>query len=139
MKKTHNLAVDIIAKKPEVLGIDGLSSEQLLSEPIKFPELRKKSQETGDLILIWPSAPKEWEVLIAEVTIGAFRRGVRERWKLAMSLDYLRNYCMEFLKSVELDLPENYTLWVRTFYVSYTGIPIWEKPFVEEIRRVQIL
>ncbi|MDP2864553.1 MAG: hypothetical protein Q8N73_02795 [bacterium] len=136
--KEHDQAVNKIAENPKILGIDGLSSERLLHEPFIFPELKKKGQETGDLIFLWSPHLGEWEIFVIEVQIGPRRPAGDAFFKLKLTFNYLKNHWREWFESIELDLPKDYTLWVETAFVSYAGKFLWEQPFVE-VRRTQIL
>jgi len=137
MEKLHDEAVEKIAEEPEVLRIEGLNSKTLVYRPIKFPELKKKGKETGDLILIWLSAPQEWEIVVLEVTVGIRQHFRRYFPRLEMSFKYFKSHWREWLKSIGLDLPKNHSLWVRTVVVGYGGKCLWEEPFKSE-RRIKI-
>lgn len=134
MKKDHNEVVNKIADQPEISGIEGLSSKTLLHQPIKFPTLKKKGQETGDLIFIWSSAPKKWVISVIEVRVGTRGPLGKQTSKLEMTFKYLRTHWREWFKSLGLDLPKGYVLWIRTVVLSYGGKPLWEQPFKAEIR-----
>lgn len=135
LKKHHDEAVKRIAERPESSGIKGLTLEKLLHKPIEFPELKRKRQETGDLLFIWSPFPKEWEISVVEVTTSLHRPWRRDRIKLEGTFRYLKNHWGEWFKSLGLNLPEGYTLWIRTISVSYAGRALWEQPYKEEIRR----
>ncbi|PJA02554.1 hypothetical protein COX73_00135 [bacterium (Candidatus Gribaldobacteria) CG_4_10_14_0_2_um_filter_36_18] len=137
MKKFHDEAVEKIVKEPGILGIEGLRSEKLLYPPIKFPQLKKEGQETGDIILIWSSLPGEWEILVAEVKIGARRHPGKDFLKLKFTFNYLKNCWRKWFESIKLNLPEGYTLWIRTVSLSYAGKALWEQPFKSE-KRIRI-
>ena len=138
MKEYHNQAVKKIVEKPEILGIDGLSSETLLCKAFEFPELIKKGQETGDLILLYSPHLGKWVILVIEVQVGSFRSGGYAIFKLRKTRDYLMSHWREWFRSVELDFPKDYTLWIETDFVSYAGKAIWEQPWVKR-RTKQIL
>lgn len=139
MRKDHDLAVNKIAEHPEILEINGLNSETLLHAPFKFPELRKKGQETGDLIFIYRPYPKEWVILVIEVQIGPRRPAGDVYFKLNMTFNYLKSHWREWFRSIGLELPKDDTLWIwiETAFVTYVGKAIWEQPFVE-VRRIRI-
>lgn len=134
LKKAHDEAVNKIAENPEILKIPGLTRESLLSEPIKFPELRRKGQETGDLILIWSPCLREWVISVIELQVGAYRPEKKAVLKLKMTFNYLKGHWREWMESIGLNLPEDYTLSIRPTSVSYAGKPLWEQPFVHEIK-----
>lgn len=134
LKGYHNEAVSKIADKPEILGIPGLNSEAVMYK-IKFPELKKKGQETGDLIMLWQPAPEEWEILVAEITMSIFRSLKHEFLKLEMSFKYFRRYWQEWLERIGLSLPKDCSLWIRIIAISYAGKAPWEQPFRNEKRR----
>jgi len=137
IREYHDQAVKKIAEKPEILGIDGLSSETLLYKPFKFPELRKKGQETGDLILLYSPHPGEWVILVIEVQVATFRSGGNAIFKLNLTFNYLKSHWREWFRNIGLELPKNYTFWIETVFVSYAGKAMWEQPWVERRRRIK--
>jgi len=130
-KKEHDQAVNKIAENPEILGID---KETLLYKPIIFPELKKPGKETGDIIFLCSPHLGEWVILVIEVQIGTRRPAGDAFFKLKLTRNYLMNHWRKLFRSIELDLPRNYTLWIKTAFVSYAGKAPWDQPFVAEER-----
>lgn len=131
-QKYHNEAVDRIAEHPEILDIKGLNSETLLHTPLKFPELKKPGQETGDLIFVFSPSKGTWVILVIELQVGDFRSGEDAVIKLEMSRSYFKKHWREFFRNIELKLPPNCILLLKTFFVSYTGKFLWDEPYVEK-------
>jgi hypothetical protein len=135
MMKWHDEAVARIVKNPEILVIPDLNSKSMIYKD-EFPELKKKGQETGDLILLWKCSPREWEILVLEVTNSIFRPLKYELFKLEMSCRYFRTHWKEWFKKIGLNLPSDCSLWIRTATISYAGKAPWDKPFINQKRGV---
>lgn len=133
MKRWHDKAVDHLAKNPEILGIPGLTLQSLLCEPLKFPQLRRKGEETGDIIFIWLTPKNEVEILVAEVTIGASRRPPKYLIRLKKTFNFLRKNWEKVFLNLGLDTKIK-SLWIRTLYVNYGGRLLIEKPFILQKR-----
>lgn len=133
--KEHDEAVEKIVQTPEILGVEGLSPEKIIYGPIKFPHLKDNGKETGDLILVWLSAEKEYEILVLEILVGAHRYLGKYFRRLFLSDRHLRRIWRVWFKKIGLELPAGYTLWLRTAVVSWAGKCSWERPFVFQKRR----
>lgn len=131
MKEYHDEAVKKIAEKPEILGIEGLSSETLIIKPLEFPELKKRGQETGDLIFLYSPHAGERVISVIEVQVATFRSGGDAISKLKMTRGYLMSHWREWFRNIGLELPRTYSLWIETIFVSYAGKTIYESPWVE--------
>lgn len=130
LREIHNEAVAKIAENPEILMIKGLSLETLLHSPLKFPELKKPGKETGDLIFIYSSSEGIWTILVIELQVGDFRSGRDAIIKLKWSRNYFEKHWREFLRRIDLKLPPNCILLLKTCFVSYAGKFLWDSPFV---------
>jgi hypothetical protein len=135
MIRWHNEAVNRIAENPEILGIPDLNSKSVIYKD-EFPELKKKNQETGDLIILWQSSAKEREILVLEISNSVFRPLKKELVKLELSIKYFRNHWKEWLEKIGLSLHEGCSLYLRTAAISYAGKAPWDKPFINQKRRV---
>lgn len=134
MKKWHNKVVEHLAERPEILGIAGLTQQSLLCQPLKFPQLKKKGEETGDIIFIWLTPQNEVEILVAEVTIGAYRKPFKYLFRLKKTLNFLRKNWERLFSNLGLDGSKVKSLWIRTIYLNYGGKLLIDTPFILQKR-----
>ncbi|MFA5042255.1 MAG: hypothetical protein WC507_02290 [Candidatus Paceibacterota bacterium] len=139
MRKKHNDAVGMMAYPENLnraLKIEELTKEKILWGPKKFPQLKKNGKETGDLLLVWSSSPWEWEILVLELTVSNCNPLAKYFPRLEMSYKYFKAHWEEWFKTIGLNLPEDYSLWLRTVAVSYGGKCFWEEPYKCEKRSI---
>ncbi len=142
LRQRHERAVEVIAQDPELLGIEELKSETILAPPLTPARLRgDDATETGDIVFVRKSSSDEWEVVVIEVTVGTRRPTKKDRDKLNLTVQCLKDLGWQrlFVK-LGLKLPPGCRLVARTISVGYAGIPVfWEKPLYleQEITLIQ--
>lgn len=133
MKRWHDKAVEYLIQNPEKLEIKGLTREALLCPPLKFPQLRKKGEETGDIIFICLTPENEVEISVVEVTIGAYRKPPKYLFRLKKTFIFLRENWKKLFSQLGLDTKIK-SLWIRTLYVNFGGKLLVDKPFIIQKR-----